>query len=155
MEKCPSNIAQKKLPGKFAQKVAQCIISLRVNRGTSNNAYRAELGLYTFNTDIQKKRAVEFWHHLSQSDTESIKYKALLANETPKVSHPLHILALKLMNETQAKSDSKNKPNIHKEIGKNLTIIMMKKKKKIEFDLQTKLQCYSALNRTTKLLLIN
>ncbi len=105
MEKCPSNIAQKKLPGKFAQKVAQCIISLRVNRGTSNNAYRAELGLYTFNTEIQKKRAVEFWHHLSQSDTESIKYKALLANETPKVSHPLHIL--KLMNETQAKSDLK------------------------------------------------
>ncbi len=28
MEKCPSNIAQKKMPGKIAQNAAPCIISL-------------------------------------------------------------------------------------------------------------------------------
>lgn len=46
---------------------------LRVNRSTSNNACRAELGLYPLHIEIQK-RAVQFYHHLTQSDTQSVQY---------------------------------------------------------------------------------
>ncbi len=62
---------------------------LGVHRSTSNDARRAELGLYPLKIEIQK-RCVQFWHHLHQSDPDSIQYKALLANETSAESHPLN-----------------------------------------------------------------
>ncbi len=58
------------------------------------------------------------------------------------------------MNETQAKSDSNHNPNIHKEIHKNRKYNYDEKLKN-EFDLQTKLQCYLVLNRSTYQLFIN
>lgn len=48
---------------------------LGVHRNTSTAACRAELGLYPLNMEIQK-RCVQFWHHLHQSDPESVQYKA-------------------------------------------------------------------------------
>ena len=72
---------------------------LGVHRNTSTAACRAELGLYPLNIEIQK-RCVQFWHHLHQSDPESVQYKALLANESSAEPHPLNTLALQLVHQT-------------------------------------------------------
>ncbi len=74
---------------------------LGVHRSTSNDACRAELGLYPLKIEIQK-RCVQFWHHLHQSDPDSIQYKALLANETSAESHPLNTLAHQLVPQNPA-----------------------------------------------------
>ncbi len=73
---------------------------LGVHRSTSNDACRAELGFYPLKIEIQK-RCVQFWHHLHQSDPDSVQYKALLANETSAESHPLNTLAHQLVHKTQ------------------------------------------------------
>ncbi len=77
---------------------------LGVHRSTSNDACRAELGFYPLKIEIQK-RCVQFWHHLHQSDPDSIQYKALLANETSAESHPLNTLAHQLVHKTQLLTD--------------------------------------------------
>ncbi len=93
---------------------------LGVHRCTSSDACRAELGFYPLKIEIQK-RCVQFWHHLHQSDPDSVQYKALLANETSKKSHPLNTLALQLVHKTQLLTDySFNSRTIIKEIDKNL-----------------------------------
>ncbi len=76
------------------------------------------------------KRCVQFWHHLHQSDPDSIQYKALLANET-------------------SADYSFNPKTIIKEIDKNIKDTH-DESLKIHFDLQNKLQFYSTLNRNTK-----
>ncbi len=121
---------------------------LGVHRSTSNDACRAELGLYPLKIEIQK-RCVQFWHHLHQSDPDSIQYKALLANETSAESHPLNTLAHQLVHKTQLLTDYSFTPKtIIKEIDTNLKDIH-DESLKIQFGLQNKLQCYSTLNRTT------
>ncbi len=110
---------------------------------------RERIGLYPLKIEIQK-RCVQFWHHLHRSDPDSIRYKALLANETSAESHPLNTLALQLVHKTQLLADySFNLKAIIKEIDKNLKDTH-DESLKIHFDLQKKLQCYSTLNRTTK-----
>ncbi len=122
---------------------------LGVHRSTSNDACRAELGLYPLKIEIQK-RCVQFWHHLHQSDPDSVQYKALLTNETSAESHPLNTLALQLVQKTQLLTDCNfNSKIIIKEIDKNLKDTR-DESLKILFDLQNKLQCYSTLNRATK-----
>ncbi len=121
---------------------------LGVHRCTSNDACRAELGFYTLKIEIQK-RCVQFWHHLHQSDPDSVQYKALLANETSAESHPLNTLALQLVHKTQLLTDYSFKPKTIKDIDTNLKDTH-DESLKIQFDLQNKLQCYSTLNRTTK-----
>ncbi len=122
---------------------------LGVHRSTSNDACRAELGFYPLKIEIQK-RCVQFWHHLHQSDPDSVQYKALLANETSAESHPLNTLAHQLVHKTQLLTDYSLKPKtITKEIDTNLKDTH-DESLQIQFDLQNKLQCYSTLNRTTK-----
>ncbi len=104
------------------QDFSNCIIiSVKsINRSTSNDACRAELGLYPLKIEIQK-RCVQFWHHLHQSDPDSIQYKALLANETSAESHPLNTLAHQLVHKTQLLTDYSFTPKtIIKEIDTNL-----------------------------------
>ncbi len=93
---------------------------LGVHRSTSNDACRAELGFYPLKIEIQK-RCVQFWHHLHQSDPDSVQYKALLANETSAESHPLNTLAHQLVHKTQLLTDYSFKPKaIIKDIDTNL-----------------------------------
>ncbi len=80
---------------------------LGVHRCRSNDACGAEL--YPLKIEIQK-RCVQFWHHLHQSDPNSIQYKALLANETSAESHPLNTLALQLVHKTQLLTDYSYNP---------------------------------------------
>ncbi len=61
---------------------------------------RERIGLYPLKIEIQK-RCVQFWHHLHRSDPDSIRYKALLANETSAESHPVNMLTLQLVHKTQ------------------------------------------------------
>ncbi|KAI2655846.1 Dihydroorotase [Labeo rohita] len=112
---------------------------LGLHRGTSNDACRAELGLYPLTIEIQK-RCVRFWHHLHQFDPDSTRHKALLANETSPESHPLNTLALQLVHKTQLLTDySYNPTAIIKETDKNLEDTH-DESLKIHFDLQNKLQ---------------
>ncbi|ROL55620.1 hypothetical protein DPX16_23637 [Anabarilius grahami] len=81
-----------------------------------------------------------------------VQYKAaLLANETSAQSHPLNTLALQLVHENQYPIDySYNSKTITKEMDKNQKD-NHGESLKAHFDLQNKRQCYSTLNRTTKL----
>ncbi len=74
-------------------------------------------------------------------DPDSVQYKALFANETSAVSHPLNTFALQLFHKTQLLTDySFNLRTIIKEIDQNLKDTH-DESLKIHFDLQNKLQC--------------
>ena len=76
-----------------------CKILLHVQRKTTNNACRAELGQYPQIIKTQK-RAIKFWKHLKYSDPLSYHYQALQYQELSKDKSPLIQLVLGLSSQT-------------------------------------------------------
>ena len=76
-----------------------CKILLHVQRKTTNNACRAELGQDPLIIKTQK-RAIQFWKHLKFSDLLSYHYQALQCQEQSKEKSPLIQLVLGLSSQT-------------------------------------------------------
>uniref|UniRef100_A0A0E9XK31 Uncharacterized protein n=1 Tax=Anguilla anguilla TaxID=7936 RepID=A0A0E9XK31_ANGAN len=76
-----------------------CKILLHVQRKTTSNACRAELGQYPLIQKIQK-RAINFWTHLKLSDPLSYHYQALQCQEMRSNRNPLTQLVLRLSPQT-------------------------------------------------------
>ncbi len=107
---------------------------LGVHRSTSNDACRAELGLYPLKIEIQK-RCVQFWHHLHQSDPDSSNIKPSSPMK-PQQNLILYTLAHQLVHKTQLLTDYSFTPRtIIKEIDTNLKDTH-DESLQIQFDLQ-------------------
>ncbi len=126
-----------------------CKVLLRVQRKTPNNACRAELGLYPLIITIQK-RAIKFHAHLKNSDKQTLHHKALTYQELTPERNALGQLVLELTTQTTTcLTENKNlaRPN---------QIIKTQKEKYLKHwrdatALQSKLECYLALNREYEL----
>ena len=76
-----------------------CKSLLHVQRTTTNNTYRAELGQYPLIIKTQK-RAIKFWKHLKYGDPLSYHDQALQCQELSKEKSPLIQLVLGLSSQT-------------------------------------------------------
>ena len=124
-----------------------CKTILHVQRKTTNNACRAELGKYPLIIKIQK-RAINFWTHLKLSDPLSYHYQAMQYQEVTN-RNPLTQLILRLKSQTcptntaQEQNTSPIRPNqITKQLKENYISYWQTQTKA-----QSKMQCYLALNR--------
>lgn len=122
-----------------------CKSILRVHRNTPNNGCRAELGQFPLLIRIQK-RAIKFYKHLKTSDPNSYHYKALQCQEESMEKSPLSQLVLSLSSSNSTRpQDSPHTIWTHQ-------IIEKQKEHYINYwtsttKMQSKLQCYLALNR--------
>ncbi len=110
-----------------------------------NNACRAELGLYPLIITIQK-RAIKFHAHLKNSDKQTLHHKALNYQELTPERNTLGHLILELTTQTTT-CLTLARPN---------PIIKTQKDKYLRHwrdatALQSKLECYLALNRVYEL----
>ena len=124
-----------------------CKIILHVQRKTTNNACRAELGEYPLLIKINQ-RAINFWTHLKLSDPLSYKYQALQYQELSS-RDPLTQLTLRLKsipyptNTAQEQDTLPIRPNQITKLLKQNYLTHWQTQTKA----QSKMQCYSALNR--------
>ena len=129
-----------------------CKSLLRVQRNTTNNACRAELGQYPLLMHIEKP-AITFWKHLKMSDPNSYHFKALKNHEVNPEKSPLIQMILKLQKQTNTTNNSQHQDSeisIHT-IWPN-QIIKAQKENYLTYwtettEKQSKLECYLALNR--------
>ena len=117
-----------------------------MQRKTSNNAHRAELGRYRLIIKIQK-RAVKFYNHLKGCDSQTFHNKAITYREMNLEKSPLSKLVLGLCSQTQTDPTEPQDSNTIRPIQ-----IMRKQKDNYltqwkECEKRSKLECYLALNR--------
>ena len=122
-----------------------CKSILKVHRNTPNNGCRAELSQFPLLIRIQK-RAIKFYKHLKASEPNSYHYKALHLQEEQIERSPLSQLVLRLT------SSNSTRPQDHPHTIWNNQIIAKEKENYINYwtsttKTQSKLQCYSDLNR--------
>merc|ERR1712082_102586 len=121
-----------------------CRYILKVQRKTPNNACRAELGQFPLLIDIQK-RAISFHRHLKNSDPSSYHYQALQCQEQNVEKSPLSQLVRRLTPNTPHPQNSPltTRPNQATiKLKENYITYWKNAIKK-----QSKLECYTALNR--------
>ena len=112
-----------------------CKILLHVQRKTTNNACRAELGQYPLIIKTQK-RAIKLWNHLKYSDPLSYHYQALQCQELSKEKSRLIQLVLGLSSQTCSTNTLKSQ-------DQNIQSIRIKQITK------TKLNCFLGNTRTS------
>ena len=121
-----------------------CESILQVHRKTTNNACKAELGLFPSYIKIQK-RAIKYWLHLKTSGPHSYHYKALQCQELSLLTQLVLTLSL-LSNLVQLQDQSENIS-----IRVNQIITHRKQNYLTNWNTQTKaqskMQCYLALKR--------
>ncbi|KAE8277523.1 hypothetical protein D5F01_LYC24519 [Larimichthys crocea] len=121
-----------------------CKSILRVQRNTPSNGCRAELGQFPLLIRIQK-RAIKFYQHLKASEPSSYHYKAPQCQEESKEGSPLSQLVHRISANSSGHQDRPYTIRLHQ-------IRTKEKDNYINYwtsatKTQSKLQCYSALNR--------
>ena len=104
---------------------------LCVQQQTPNNACRAELGRYPLIIEIQK-RALTFYNHLKESDTDILHNKNLDRRETLERS-TLSQLILRLYSQAQAETPDRNPVRLNQIVRKqkeNYLTNQLKKERK-------------------------
>ncbi len=128
-----------------------CKMILKLQRKTSNNACRVELGRFPLIINMHK-RSLKFWMHLKSSPTESLHLKSLQTQELNPEKSPLSQLVLRLTNRTNSTNTNQSQTSTasHLNIKINQIIKQSKNTYLENWDQETKTKSKLQFYRTLK-----